>query len=148
MVYNICFGWVIIEFNCAQIHIIFGQLNLSCRLCTQFPRCFLILSQYLLLTKKLQTSKKIKNQLVVNIKIGWGFRKRLENYVHNRQLKFSWPIILVIKCFYTRRIVTKNIHKFSLKHMKNCCQKKFKMHPYLTTTGIITVPSLKSIGQI
>ena len=35
-----------------------GQLNFSCRLCTHFPRCFLILSQYLLLAKKLQTSKK------------------------------------------------------------------------------------------
>ena len=33
----------------------------SCRMCTQFPECFLILAQYLLLATNLQTSlKKIK----------------------------------------------------------------------------------------
>ena len=39
------------------------QLNLSCRMCTQFHWCFLILSQYLLLAKKASNfPKKYQNE--------------------------------------------------------------------------------------
>ena len=41
-----------------------GQLNLNCRMCTQFPRCFLIVSQYLLLAKK---ASNLKNQNLKNL---------------------------------------------------------------------------------
>ena len=66
-----------------------GQLNLSCRLCTWFPRCFPILSQYLLLaTIFLEVWR-----FLASSKYWDRMRKLRGNCVHNRQLKFSWSEI-------------------------------------------------------
>ena len=51
------------------------ELRFSCRMCTQFPGCFLILSQYLQLAKKLQTSKKkSKFEFINDLGIHYTFK--------------------------------------------------------------------------
>ena len=80
-------------------------------MCTQFPRCFLILSQYLTLVKKGSNFQKNLNKrfihytfkILILIFLGGGegkfkaflanwdrMRKHQENCVHIRQFKFNW----------------------------------------------------------